>query len=1084
MPSSEHTFPATPANPAAAPTPGLDQLSRVQRLAALSHDIGKATQGFDGKLRRYLGKEAGPGTPDPVRHELIGLLMLIPLANRIRETGHWSQFDNQQALVDYFERDAQAYLRDSLPRYQAIIDACSRTEEFRHDALSGFRLHDFDLGCLETDPSLIGWLWLVLTHHKLPANVVSVKEQKSSRRRYRAAKAGDKVDPRDFEIKTELTHYVNPYPNEDISPFFTLLTECEAGAPWHNKAWCTAFMAALAAMEASDDEYAKLDLRSSSPFVSGLLHIARPAVLIGDHMASSLKEIGPQMESGCYANTGVMDDKVVMADLLDVHLLKSEAWSQTVFNTLFCGSKTSPDLPRVDSEGLSVLRTNEAPEPYDWQNHISQIGKMVSPDDGLIAMVNAGTGTGKTRGCIKLLAECAGKAGLRASLALGLRSLADQGYRDYTEFPISLPKASVGRLIGSYYPIEVQEASPGTSASEANGDRLISEDGLEIPPDAFIEFVSRGKNAKLMPRAVTSLTIDYLIDTISLHRPSASYLTYHLLQTDIIIDEIDNLSAEDLIFVEVLVYLMGLYGRKVVLASATLNPIIAKAMGDAYAQGFSHHKALFGERKGHLVMVSSQAPYYSVETLCETTAAAKALEDFSGRWAPDLNSRHRPNILSVEEQTDFEGVWQALTESIKDLSSRHQVPTDSGVAFSSGFVRFNLVEDAQAFARHLSHDRDQKTYIEVVCYHSKNTAFERYFLEYHLNHLAKRNKAGLPKQMAPDIEAGFRAFLARAKSAGCKTACLVVSTTSLIEVGRDHDYDWAILEPASMASFLQSIGRVLRHRKQKQIDLINFNILVLSHPLSGLRNRQHLWSYPGIETPSPLVPNTHYQYMPDYPLSLPADGRITSRLQGLSIMIDESDAVTLSAQRMLGDALEFPTNRIMTRLPARQSDYPEYAMSLLKLSDHLLHKSSPLGNRELRAFNAGNVINEDFVRLEHKLGKALRFRGDEISRELVCLDIDGNYRGEWQQFSHDYREQGTPAQPYLMGESMPGLEHRYYLHHLSESRANHLQAYQKRFRSLDHDSLASLLFGVSLRAYEVDNAFKATGYDPLLGICQ
>ena len=56
------------------------------------------------------------------------------------------------------------------------------------------------------------------------------------------------------------------------------------------------------------------------------------------------------------------------------------------------------------------------------------------------------------------------------------------------------------------------------------------------------------------------------------------------------------------------------------------------------------------------------------------------------------------------------------------------------------------------------------------------------------------------------------------------------------EVGRDHDYDWAIIEPSSMRSIIQIAGRVLRHRdkipEQPNILLLNKNYkaLVAKYP--------------------------------------------------------------------------------------------------------------------------------------------------------------------------------------------------------------------------------------------------------------
>jgi CRISPR-associated endonuclease/helicase Cas3 len=53
------------------------------------------------------------------------------------------------------------------------------------------------------------------------------------------------------------------------------------------------------------------------------------------------------------------------------------------------------------------------------------------------------------------------------------------------------------------------------------------------------------------------------------------------------------------------------------------------------------------------------------------------------------------------------------------------------------------------------------------------------------------------------------------------------------EVGRDHDYDWAVVEPSSMRSIIQLAGRVRRHRSGAvQVP----NIALLSHNLKALEN--------------------------------------------------------------------------------------------------------------------------------------------------------------------------------------------------------------------------------------------------------
>jgi len=53
----------------------------------------------------------------------------------------------------------------------------------------------------------------------------------------------------------------------------------------------------------------------------------------------------------------------------------------------------------------------------------------------------------------------------------------------------------------------------------------------------------------------------------------------------------------------------------------------------------------------------------------------------------------------------------------------------------------------------------------------------------------------------------------------------IVIGTPVTEVGRDHDYDWAIIEPSSMRSIIQLAGRIWRHRPDKVANRPNIGIL-------------------------------------------------------------------------------------------------------------------------------------------------------------------------------------------------------------------------------------------------------------------
>ena len=77
-----------------------------------------------------------------------------------------------------------------------------------------------------------------------------------------------------------------------------------------------------------------------------------------------------------------------------------------------------------------------------------------------------------------------------------------------------------------------------------------------------------------------------------------------------------------------------------------------------------------------------------------------------------------------------------------------------------------------------------------------------------------------------------------------RSLCVIASP--ICEVGRDWDADWAIVEPSSMRSFIQLVGRIRRHRPEKW-DITN--VLLWSRNFKGLTNsKDPAFSRPGFET--------------------------------------------------------------------------------------------------------------------------------------------------------------------------------------------------------------------------------------------
>lgn len=1035
-------------------------LHQVCKLSALCHDLGKANAGFQSRIQGAITGDSKHH--DVVRHDLVSLILLMPMIERKRQHG-WNMFGSTDEIRVFFEETALPHLASYQSEYEQIAHKMSVAES-SYETAKTFNIPGFDLTGFESDPYLYGFLWLVLTHHKLPTTTLNTASQTVKRAR---GARGRHQQRHHRTLFPRMAGYVNSLKDDNADAFFEVDLSMD-GLPWRNESWCQKLLQLLYEMSRLDD-LNTLSLDKRNAFISGLLHIARPALIMGDHLASYEKDTN-EFSRQCLANTVSLEYGTLAGDDLSTHLIRSQEHANDVFNELFLRASGKHDLRRVMPDECDDLSGNEAPKKYQWQNRIGDLRGAIGEDDGFIGLVTSGTGTGKTRGCLKVIREVNGDRGFRATLALGLRSLADQGYRDYQEFPIGLKSSDVGRLIGSYFPVEtVREASEGTGASEYHGYTLINEMNQPILNTAFTEMITNRANSTLLPKPVTSMTIDNIIDVIAMHKTQASYLLTHLLQSDIIIDEIDNLSAEDLIFVEVLIYLFGLYGRKVVLASATLNPVIADAMVAAYRHGFDDHRALYGDKKAYSCVIGSDAPYIQLNKLDHFGGADAMVRYLDAQQSLERNDRHRPTTLP--DYPDYASAIQGIRDTALRMAKQHNVAADKddgSLRYSTGFIRFNRVDEAQRFSEFLTTATSTDHHIEVICYHSKTTSFDRYFAEYHLNNLMKRGQDGLPKTELADIQAAHQRFLERARDAGKRIATLIVCTTSIIEVGRDHDYDWAILEPASLSSYLQSIGRVLRHRREKVIDWLQPNIGVMHRPLSVFTpGTQNIWAYPGIESPSGIYRRGHFD-TPEYQLSMSPMGDYLARYlaMGMTNKNDFQGLVTTSSE-MLGEALRNPSNILTLRMPDSIQRLPEQSATLLQLHEHLAQGGHPLGRTELDSFNAGNITTQDQFRLQHRLGRDLKFRGGEETCQVICMDQSGDYRSDWK-ICEQQNDNNAITYATRLNHFYSLVPDAYYLSHDGDNRDTILEAYQEQFQHLERTAVSGLLFNISLRPYEID----------------
>ena len=109
---------------------------------------------------------------------------------------------------------------------------------------------------------------------------------------------------------------------------------------------------------------------------------------------------------------------------------------------------------------------------------------------------------------------------------------------------------------------------------------------------------------------------------------------------------------------------------------------------------------------------------------------------------------------------------------------------------------------------------------KIMAYHSQQVLLLRHEQEKHLDSILKR-KEGTDAEPDAFNNAVIRKHL---DSSTSKHMLFILVATPVEEIGRDHDFDWAVVEPSSYRSIIQLAGRVRRHR-EGEVDHPNIALL-------------------------------------------------------------------------------------------------------------------------------------------------------------------------------------------------------------------------------------------------------------------
>jgi CRISPR-associated endonuclease/helicase Cas3 len=485
----------------------------------------------------------------------------------------------------------------------------------------------------------------------------------------------------------------------------------------------------------------------------------------------------------------------------------------------------------IDKEKLS----KKSPKDYRWQDgavkSIKQWKHKQNSLDkhqfGFFAVNMASTGKGKTFANAKIMqALSAGENSLRYVLALGLRTLTLQTGDEYRD-KIGLNESELAVLIGSKAIAELhhQNHSGSESSTSLFDNELIFSD--EFPEQGLDTVLKSPKDRQFLHAPVLVCTIDHIIQATETMRGGRYILpTLRLMSSDLVIDEIDDFDDTDLIAIGRLIHLAGMLGRKVMISSATIPPDLAEGYFNVYQSGWHTFAAMRGKISAigcaWIDEFSTQ-----VKSLEHHSDYEKAHHKFIDKRIKQLEQQPAKRKVNIAPcSTDVSEYFEAIRQAVLVKHEHHYiVDGKTNKHISIGVVRMANVKPCIALTKYLLNNHSAgDVEIRAMAYHSRQVLLMRHEQEKYLDSILKRHDG----DEAILEDACIRAHL---NASQAKNIIFVLVATPVEEVGRDHDFDWAVIEPSSYRSFIQMAGRVLRHRNK---EVLEPNIAIMKYNYRAL----------------------------------------------------------------------------------------------------------------------------------------------------------------------------------------------------------------------------------------------------------
>jgi CRISPR-associated endonuclease/helicase Cas3 len=806
-------------------------------IAGLFHDFGKSNDLFQQKLTGTTQSKS-----EPYRHEWVSLRLFEAFAKDLTDQQWLTQLLNINKLSNgqLIEKQVQQALFKDNGKYQNPFNSLHIDATFA---------------------KLVAWL--IVSHHRLPFPNTKQSEV-------------DLTDDRNW-LNNQFCCDWNSKNAEKLADVSQSVIEANwmfsQGTPFISKTWQN--KASEIAKRALS--YHKLNEQVDWLGQRFISHLSRLSLMLSDHYYSSLnpEESKTKWRDNSYKANANTDRKTnQLKQKLDEHNIG-------VAHNAFLFAKNLPvlkqTLPALAQHRLFTQNAKQA--KYQWQDKAFRATKEVAKateKQGFFGINMASTGCGKTMANARIMYALADeREGCRFSVALGLRTLTLQtgdAYRDL----LKLGDDELAVLIGSnavklLHQLNKEEISLKTDHGSESGNDLFEQLYVSYEGQIYDGRLKRWlsgspKFEQLLSAPILVSTIDHLMPATESKRGGKQIAPMlRLLTSDLVLDEPDDFSLEDLPALCRLVNWAGMLGSRVLLSSATLPPSLISALYDAYVAGrknfnqanFPHDKyngvvcGWFDENKSTVETIANKNTFkvnnekFVATRLKKLTANTTVLrkgkivnieikeQDESTLLPTKLFSQSEPNLPV------YQGVAEVIHQQIHELHQAHHVTHSSGKKVSIGVVRMANINPMVAVAKLLLAIPALDNYQLHYCiYHSQFPLALRSYKESRLDKALTRYDSEQLWQQ-PEIAKAL-------KTSAAENNIFIVLGTSVVEVGRDHDYDWAIAEPSSLRSIIQLAGRIQRHRQQPPESA---NLVVLNQNIRALKGEKVAYCKPGFETP-------------------------------------------------------------------------------------------------------------------------------------------------------------------------------------------------------------------------------------------